>query len=153
MVFVTAYDEYALRAFEVHALDYLLKPVDPARLERALERARQSVASVAPFTADRRIAELLSLLPRLPAIKERFLVRTGSRLVVVRAADVRWIEAQRDYIRLHCGDKRHLVRGTLQEAILRLDPARFQRVHRSAIVNIDFLLEVHPLEDGDHALG
>ncbi|MBP1653550.1 MAG: response regulator receiver [Bacteroidetes bacterium] len=152
VVFVTAYDEFALRAFEVHALDYVLKPIDPARLERAVDRVRQTVASASPFAADQRIADLLSSIAASGGYLERFLVRTGSKLVVVRAADAEWIEAQRDYVRLHCRDKRHMVRGTLQEVAARLDPSRFQRVHRSAIVNIDFLLEVHPLESGDHAL-
>jgi len=152
VVFVTAYDEFALRAFEVHALDYVLKPIDPARLELAVDRVRRAVASAVPFAADPRIADLLASVASSGGYLERFLVRTGSRLVVVRAADVEWIEAQRDYVRLHCREKRHLVRGTLQEMASRLDPSRFQRVHRSAIVNIDFLLEVHPLESGDHAL-
>lgn len=152
VVFVTAFDEFALRAFEVHALDYLLKPVDPVRLERAVNRLRQMLTAAAPYAADPRIADLLATLTRSAGFLERFLVRTGSRLTVVRAAEVEWIEAQRDYVRLHCREKRHLVRGTLQEVASRLDPSRFQRVHRSAIVNIDFLLEVHPLESGDHAL-
>ena len=152
VVFVTAYDEYAIRAFEVHALDYVLKPIDPARLERAVDRVRQAVAAAVPFSVDPRIADLLSSVAASAGHLERFLVRTGSRLVVVRAAEVRWIEAQRDYVRLHCHEKRHLVRGTLQELASRLDPSRFHRVHRSAIVNVDFLVEIQPLESGDHAL-
>jgi two-component system LytT family response regulator len=152
VVFVTAYDEFALRAFEVHALDYLLKPVEPARLERAVGRVRQALEAAAPFAVDPRIAGLLSSIAASSGYQERFLVRTGSRLVVVRAADIEWIEAQRDYMRLHCREKRHMVRGTLQEVVLRLDPSRFQRAHRSAIVNLECLVEVHPLESGDHAL-
>jgi two-component system LytT family response regulator len=152
VVFVTAYDEYALRAFEIHALDYLLKPVDPKRLEHAVVRVRRTLETAVPFNGNSRVAELLPSIAASAGYQERFLIRTGARLVVVRSADVEWIEAQRDYLRLHCRDKRHMVRGTLQETITRLDPARFQRVHRSAIVNVNFLVEVHPLESGDYAL-
>jgi two-component system LytT family response regulator len=152
VVFVTAYDEFAVRAFEVHALDYLLKPLDPARLGSAIDRVRRTVVAAQPFASDPRIADLLASVSANAGYLERFLVRTGSRLVVVRASDVVWIEAQRDYLRLHGPEKKHMVRGTLQELASRLDPSRFQRVHRSAVVNIDFLLEVHPLESGDHGL-
>jgi two-component system LytT family response regulator len=146
IVFVTAYDEYAVRAFDVHAIDYLLKPFDDARFARALARAKERVLSGLP---DARLAALLR--QRSPYLR-RFLVRKRDRVVVVAAEDVDWIEAADYYASLHVGDTAHLLRESLNELEQRLDPERFVRVHRSAIVNVARVREIHPLFHGDGAL-
>jgi len=149
VVFVTAHDEHALRAFEVHALDYLLKPFGPERMATALRHAKRQLA------ADRLIGQ--ATLRRLPgggtsgespsALEEldseqtdvptRLGVRTGSRVVLVEVASVDWIGGDGDYVRLHTGDDEHLLGATMAEMEDRLGPAGFVRVHRSTIVNID----------------
>ena len=133
VIFVTAYDNYAVRAFEVQGLDYLLKPFDDARFAQALARAKQQLRGRTPFA-------------------QRFLVRLREKLVVVNAADIDWIEAADYYVTLHAGGKSHLLRETMTQLEKRLDPERFVRVHRSAIVNIDRVREIHPLFRGDCSL-
>ncbi|HJW95094.1 MAG TPA: LytTR family DNA-binding domain-containing protein [Thermoanaerobaculia bacterium] len=135
VIFVTAYADYALRAFEAHGLDYLLKPFDDTRFRKALDRAKEQVRT----------------LGRSP-YAQRFLVRHREKLVVVNAAEIDWIEAADYYVTLHAGGKGHLLRETMVVLEKRLDPARFVRVHRSAIVNIDRVREIHPLFRGDCSL-
>jgi len=132
VVFVTAYDNYAVRAFEMHGLDYLLKPFDDARFAHALARAKEQVRGRG----------------RSPYAR-RFLVRLREKLVVVNAAEIDWIEAADYYVTLHAAGKSHLLRETMAALEKRLDPERFVRVHRSAIVNIDRVREIHPLFRGD----
>ena len=146
IVFVTAHDRYALRAFDVHAIDYLLKPFDDARFARALARAKERALAGRP---DERLAALLRR--RSPHLR-RFLVRKRDRVLVVAAEDVDWIEAADYYASLHVGEATHLLRETLAELEQRLDPERFVRVHRSAIVNVARVREIHPLFHGDCAL-
>lgn len=143
VVFVTAYDRYALRAFEVHALDYLLKPFDDDRFFEALRRAKSHL-QLAKVEELRR--ELMSLLadvegPR-PAVvapasppTERLAIKDGSRVVFLRADEIDWIEAADYYVQIHAGPKSYLHRETMQSLEKRLDPDRFVRIHRSAIVN------------------
>jgi two-component system LytT family response regulator len=134
VVFVTAFDAHALRAFEAQALDYVLKPIDPARLARAVDRAVRRVA-------ERRSAGG----PAEPsAAPDRFLVRRGGRVVVVPVDDVDWIEADGDYARLHVGRERHLVRETMARLEATLDPRRFVRIHRSVIANVTRIAELRP---------
>ena len=153
VVFVTAYDEYALRAFEVHALDYLLKPFDDARFARALDQARERARSKHRGETDARIAELLAARAAPPS---RFLVPLRDKTIVVEAEQIDWIEAADYYVSLHvtldgvAGS--HLLRQTMDEIASQLDPRQFFRVHRSAIVNIDRVREIHPLVRGDCAL-
>ncbi len=135
IVFVTAYDEYALRAFEVHALDYLLKPFDDRRFFAALSRAKELVRAKTPSTFVR-----------------RFLVRTRDKVLFLKTDDLEWIEAADYYASLHAGGKSYLLRQTMAELERQLDPAKFVRVHRSAIVNIDRVKEMHPLFRGDSVL-
>lgn len=135
VVFVTAYDAYALRAFDAHALDYLLKPFDDRRFYEALSRAKEKVRT--------RPAK---------ALVRRFLVRTRDRMVFVKADDIDWIEAADYYASLHAGGKSHLVRQTMTDLEKQLDPEKFVRVHRSAIVNLDRVAELHPLFRGDGIL-
>jgi two-component system LytT family response regulator len=154
LVFVTAYDAYALRAFEVHAVDYLLKPFDERRFRTALGRARQRLASTGtgPPPADPRLESLLRELRPAPAYADRLLVRTGNRLVPVAVADIDWFEAADNYVRLHVGRERYALRETIRSLEARLDPRRFARVHRSTIVNLDRVREVRPLPSGDCSL-
>jgi len=153
IVFVTAYDRYALRAFEVHALDYLLKPFDDARfrdaLDRARERARERARSRQRGDLTERISELLSEHRPQTA---RFLVPARDRSMVIDADAIDWIEAADYYVSLHVGGTSHLLRQTMNEIETQLDPNRFFRLHRSAIVNIDRVREIHPMFRGDCAV-
>lgn len=153
VVFVTAYDEFALRAFEVHAVDYLLKPFDADRFRTALARAKQRVRARPPAGADdgldARIRRVLAEARPAPAYLERVLVRTGARAVFRRVDEIDWLEAEENYVRLHAGRESYLVRGTLAGLEERLDPARFIRVHRSHMVNVASIRELHPWSHGD----
>jgi two-component system LytT family response regulator len=169
IVFVTAYDRYALQAFEVHALDYLLKPYTPARLSAAVQRASRQLQ--APASETLRLAELLEHLDRErrelaqklngasappppaappPAHTGRLLVKEGERMFFVPVERVDWLEAEGNYVRLHCGREAHLVRGTLGGMEEQLDARRFTRIHRSTIVNVDRVKEVRPWFAGDY---
>jgi len=166
VVFVTAHDRYALRAFEVHALDYLLKPFDAERFSRALERGRSQVVRRAEGAAPNRLEALLQQLagervgpdgaavaaaPRRRAL-DWVMVKSRGRVEFVRVADIDWIEAEGNYVKLHAGKKAWLIRekiGTLEE---RLDPEAFLRVHRSSIVQLDRIAELHPMVAGDGIL-
>jgi two-component system LytT family response regulator len=147
VVFVTAYDQYAVRAFDVHALDYLLKPIDETRFAEAVARARDRARARRAGARDPRV---LALLEERHA--RRFLVRTRDRTVVVDVDHIDWIEAADYYATLHVGGRAHLLRETLTELAQRLDPRRFFRVHRSAIVNMERVREIHPLFRGDSEL-
>ena len=159
VVFVTAHDRYALRAFEVHALDYLLKPFDVERFNQALERGRSQVERNGEGAGG--LQALLEQLarergPAQAAPRRRWLdwvmVKARGRVEFVRTADIDWIEAEGNYVRLHAGKKAWLVRekiGALEE---RLDPDTFLRVHRSSIVQVDRLAEMHPMVAGDGIL-
>lgn len=133
IVFVTAYDQYALRAFEVHALDYLVKPFDDRRFFAALLRAKD-----------------LARKPRI--LPSRFVVRSREKIVFIKASEIDWIEAADYYVSIHAGGRSHLLRKTMAEIESELDPERFVRVHRSAIVNLDRVKEMHPLFRGDSVL-
>lgn len=149
VIFVTAYDQYAVRAFEVHALDYLLKPFDDQRFFAALGRAKERVGGRRRGEADNRIAELLKDRDRL---RTRFLIPAREKTIVVDAAQIDWIEASDYYVTLHAGPASHLLRQTMDEIEKQLDRRQFFRVHRSAIVNVDRVREIHPLFRGDCAL-
>lgn len=141
-ILLTAYDGYAVQAFQLAAIDYLLKPVDDERLDEALDRARQAF----PYRCQGRAAPL-------PAVKTRtFSVRVGSRTVLVPAADVERIEADGDYATLHAQGKTWLVRERLHNLAMQLDPRQFHRVHRSSIVRLDQIAELRPLTNRDALL-
>ncbi len=139
---LTAHEQFALRAFELRALDYLLKPVDDERFDDALDRAREALTlrrgDLATATA--------------PRYATRFQVRLGHRLQLIDAHDVDWIEAQGDYAGLHADGRVHLLRESLQRLHARLDPARFARIHRSTMVQLDRVAEMEPLSNRDHLL-
>ncbi|HEX6370826.1 MAG TPA: response regulator [Longimicrobium sp.] len=150
VVFVTAYDEFALRAFEAHAIDYLLKPFYRPRFHVALDRARAQLAqrNAAP-PADARLRRLLESLATAerPAL-ERFVIRTGTRIYFVPVGEVDWIQAEGNYVRLHTGARTHLLRASITSIADRLDPRVFLRIHRSTILNLGRLREVHPFAKG-----
>jgi len=150
-VFVTAHDEYAVRAFEVHAIDYLLKPFDDARLLTAVARAKERLARPGAAAGEQLLA-LLDEHAGRPKYVERFLVRERGKVVVVRTQDIDWIEAADYYATLHVAGEAHLVRQTMADLDASLDGQRFVRVHRKAIVNIDRVREVHPRFRGDCTL-
>jgi two-component system, LytTR family, response regulator len=149
VVFVTAYDEHALRAFDVHAVDYVLKPIDRHRFRTAVERARQRLAH-APGQLDRRIAAALGELGR-PAhdYAKRLAIKGDGRVILVDVDEVDRLEAAGNYVEVHSGARQHLVRETMASLEARLDPARFVRVSRSSIVNATLVRELQPMFNGD----
>ena len=152
VVFVTAYDEFALRAFDVSAVDYLLKPIDRERFDRAVIRLESRLASDAPADSRPDVAILLDgVRPDTPPLR-RFLVRSPRGYHFVDAADVEWIEAEGNYAALHAGGRVHLVRHTMKSLESRLDPTAFVRVHRSAIVHVKRVTRVEPLGHGEYRL-
>lgn len=150
VVFVTAYSEYALEAFTVHALDYLLKPIDPARFQEALERARREIArGDRPSAA--RVGALLGATAEAPrAGLGRLVARDGERYVLVKPQDIDWIQAAANYVRLHVGARVYQMRGTMNDLEARLDARQFARIHRSTIVNIDRIKDIAPEWHGDY---
>jgi len=149
VVFVTAYDRYALQAFAVHAVDYLLKPFDGMRFREALDRARARADARARGEREQRLLALIRELSGAPPPAERLAVRSASRVSVVRVEDLDYAEASGNYVRLHCRGERHLMRGTMNALEARLDRRRFARIHRSLLVNLDRVQELHPLFHGD----
>lgn len=145
VVFVTAHDEFALRAFDAHAVDYLLKPVSPERFRNALERARAQVTQRRQGAAPPDLRALLETLAGRAGYPERFAVRVGHRLLFVPVQTIDWIGAEGNYARLHAGKQTHLVRDTMTALERRLDPRHFLRVHRSTIVNLRRVREIQTL--------
>jgi len=146
IVFVTAYDRYALRAFEIHAVDYLLKPFTRERFRTALERVRDRIARRAPDAA---VEALVEALRDRHKYRSRVTVTSGGRTHVIDLASVDWIQAADNYVRLHVQSREYLLRETLASLETTLDPARFVRIHRSAIVTIDRVAALTPASHGD----
>ena len=149
VVFATAYDEFALRAFDANAVDYLLKPIGEERLGEALRRVRGRLSAPGPRLGPGVLAAL-EKLGAPAAYRDRFAVRAGERFHIVRAADVTWIEAADNYVRLHGPGGAHLLRATLREVEAMLDPRRFLRIHRSIIVNVDRVQSLSPWGLGEY---
>ncbi len=153
IIFVTAYDQYALRAFEVSALDYLLKPFSDERFRKALEQAKQQLAQQDASELGRKLLALLDTREaETPRYLTRLMVKTTGRVLFIRVEELDWIEAYDNYVRLHTGGKAHLLRQTMNELEANLNPAQFARIHRSAIVNLDRIKELHPNSGGEHAV-
>jgi len=150
VIFVTAYDEYAIRAFEVNALDYLLKPFSRERLEKAIRRAQEALVEEQDFAT--RLGPLLESLAAQGRYLTRLAVRDRDRIRVLGVDEVDWIGVEGERVLVHAGDKAYPIRRTLAELEARLDPARFFRAHRSAIVNLDRVKEVIPWFKGSHKL-
>ena len=150
-IFITAHDQYALRAFEVHAFDYLLKPVSEDRFRNALKRAREQ-AEQAPDAAADRLREMLLLIQRERSFPERLLVRENDRAFFVPLREIAWIQSERNYLLLHCGKKIHTLRGTLDSIQNSLDPKLFVRVNRSTLVRLDAIREMLPWFHGEYKI-
>ena len=151
VVFVTAYDQYAVQAFDTHALDYILKPFDEDRFRTAVGRARQAILQQSAGSLDRRLTDLLEDL-RKPRYLERLAVRAGGKIIFLRTDEIDWIGAEGNYARMHVGSKSHLMRETMTSLEQKLDPGRFLRIHRSTIVNADAIAELEPLFQGDYVV-
>ena len=159
VIFVTAFDQYALRAFEVHALDYLLKPFDRERFNQAFERARQTIIRERKGELTERILSLLEERGSQPAevapaqqFLERLVIKTDGRVFFLRADEIEWIEAEGNYVSLHVGKRAYLFREAISSLETQLDPNRFRRIHRSTIVNIDCIKELQPMFRGEYLI-
>jgi two-component system LytT family response regulator len=155
VVFVTAYDQYALKAFEVHALDYVLKPFNAERFSQALQRARTAIAKREDLDGSVDKDRLRSLVASLTAEqreKQRIVVKSSGRVFFVKVDDIDWIEAEGNYVRLHMGPQSHLLRETMKGMESVLDAGQFIRIHRSTIVNADRIRELQPLFHGEYAV-
>jgi two-component system, LytTR family, response regulator len=147
VIFVTAYDQYAVRAFEVNALDYLLKPFDRERFRKAMARGR---AELEGEGGRRRLMALLEHLRSDRRVERRLVLKSGGRISFLRAAEVDWIEAAGNYLRLHAGKESHLLRETMKGIEERLDPGTFVRIHRSVIVNVDRIAVLEAAFHGEY---
>jgi len=147
VVFATAHEEYALKAFDAGALDYLLKPFDEERFRRAVGRVRREVRT--PAQAAATLGGVMANLRRARGFAERLVVNTSGRVVFLRVEDIDWLEASGNYVMIHAGREKHLMRDTLRALEERLDPGRFVRLHRSAIVNVERLRELLPWSRGE----
>jgi two-component system, LytTR family, response regulator len=152
VVFVTAHDKFALRAFEVHAVDYLLKPFDRERFQTALRRAIQQVRQTDDRAMQERHQALLAELRPAPKPPERLAVKSSGHIIFLKLTDIDWVGAAHNYVELHVGKESHLLRETLNTIEGRLPQDKFVRISRSAIVNIERIKELHPLFHGEYAV-
>jgi two-component system LytT family response regulator len=153
VVFVTAYDKFALKAFEVHAIDYLLKPFDKDRFQIALRRALEHLAQKQPAPIHEQLSALLhELRPAAPPQADRLAVKGDGRVVFVKINDLDWVEAADNYVTLHVGKDTHLLRETMTNLEQRLPKEKFIRISRSTIVNADRIKELQPLFHGEYAV-
>jgi two-component system, LytTR family, response regulator len=147
IVFVTAYDEYALRAFDVHAVDYLLKPIEPERFARTLEHVRTTLGD-----RSERLEALLDALATRDLPLDRLVIRTRGKVSFLKPSEIDWVEADGKHVKIHAGRETHVVRQQLKRLEPRLAPHGFVRVHRSAIVNVDRIKELEPWFHGEYVV-
>ena len=157
VVFVTAYDKFALRAFEVHALDYLLKPVNEERFDAALARVRQAMSQAADNAIVQRVRQVAAELQIATSAStvstvDRLPIKANGRIMVIRLADIDWIEAEGDYVSVHVGGKSWLMRETIAAVELRLALSGFVRIHRSALVNAEQVKELRARDKGEYTV-
>lgn len=159
VVFVTAYDKFALRAFEVHALDYLLKPVNEERFDAAVARVREAMSHATDNAIAQRVREVAADLQvvsspsSIASTVDRLPIKANDgRIIVIRLTDIDWIEADRDYVSVHVGDKTWLMRETIAAVELRLALSGFVRIHRSALVNAERVKELRPRDKGEYTV-
>jgi two-component system LytT family response regulator len=152
VIFVTAFDTYALRAFDVHALDYLLKPFDGDRFREALTRARDQIERHSNGELERRLLQLVHGLKEPSPPLERFVVKASGRVFFVRASEIEWVEAAGNYVKLHLAAETHLFRETMNAVESKLNPDLFFRIHRSYIVNIERVRELQPWFNGEYVV-
>jgi two-component system, LytTR family, response regulator len=154
VVFTTAYDQFAIRAFEAHALDYLLKPFDSERLHHAVERARAELLKLHDRDLTGRILDLLAknMEPKIESkpVDDRMVIRAGGKVVFLDVKEIDWIEAAANYVKLNVGKDSYLLREGIGSISERLDPDRFVRIHRSVIVNVRKIKELQPCESGEY---
>src|SRR6185312_5160693 len=148
-IFVTAYDQHAIRAFEANALDYLLKPFSDERLEATMARVKNRLDERSIREFGRRMLRMVSAAPADDRPLDRLVVKSGGSTRFVRVADIDWIEAAGVYANLHIGGKEVLYRAALNELAAKLDPRRFVRVHRSALINIESVVQLEPISHGE----
>jgi len=163
VIFLTAYDEYAIEAFNTHAIDYLLKPIDRIRFKESLDHARDQILKNAISKRSEQLTKLLSQTQGLSSLTttnqtstlipdERLVIRSNGHIYLLKSEDIYWIEAEGDYITVHTPQKSHLVRETMKNMEARLNEQGFQRVHRSSIVNLSYVRELISLDSGDYQI-
>jgi len=152
VIFVTAYDAFALRAFEVHAVDYLLKPFTRARFSRAMEHMLRRLEQTNGSQIEPSVLSLLESIRSEQKTQSRVAIRTEQGVYFVRVAEIDWLEASGNYVKIHVGSQEHMLRDSLKSFEERLDPNRFLRVHRSAMVNIDSIQRLEPWFHGEYSV-
>jgi two-component system LytT family response regulator len=152
IIFTTAYSEYAVKAFELQALDYLLKPFDRERFTRSIERTREALKEPDHSDVEERVRRLLAQIPGRPATAQQILIKDTDKAFFLSVEDIQRVSAAGNYVEVHARGKIHLVRDTLTTFIAQLDPLEFLRVHRSHVVRINFISEMRPLFHGDYEL-
>lgn len=152
VIFVTAYDRYAVKAFEVHALDYILKPFDKERFAAALLRARSQLAKYKKGDFRRQFARMIGDLQSKGKSPDRLLIKSGGRILFLQIEEIDWVEAAGNYVRIHAGTKDYLMRETMNVMVNRLSAFRFVRIHRSTVVNLDRIAEMQPIFNGDFVI-
>ncbi len=151
IIFVTAYDQFALKAFDVHAADYLLKPFSAERLDVALARVRRKLAQC-NGTIDPQIAELMRSLKGQAERAKPILLKFDGNAILIRQAEIDWVESAGNYVKVHAGKDGYMIRETMADFEMRLDPQTFARIHRSTIVNVARVREIRPCISGNHQL-
>ncbi len=152
IIFVTAYDQFAVRAFEVHAIDYLLKPFDESRLQAAIQKAKREITLRSDIGPAENIQALLTSVQKEKPMTERILVRTLGRVLILHVEQIDWISSAGNYVLLHVGKDEHILRETMKHMEARLDPQTFIRVHRTTIVNVLRIKELQPRSYGDYTI-
>jgi two-component system LytT family response regulator len=152
LVFVTAHDDFALKAFDVRAIDYLLKPVEPSRFAESLKRIRRIIGAPGTDHIASRLDELVQTLRSDPAYVRRLLIQENDRSVFLEVSRIAWIEAARNYACIHSGNRTYIARSSLESLAAKLDPAVFRRINRSEIVNVQHIAEVRSWFHGDQKI-
>lgn len=149
VIFVTAHDDFAMKAFELHAVDYLLKPVEPSRFEKSLSRVRRLLESADAAQIASRLKDVICAFRSEPAYARRLLIQENDRSLFLDVVRIDWLEAARNYVCIHSGAQTYITRSSLESIIAKLDPATFRRVNRSQIVNVRRIAEVRRWFHGD----
>jgi len=150
VIFTTAFDHYAIRAFEAHAMDYLLKPFDQERLHQAIERTRSELLKTHDHELTHKILNLLSNVKETRPVDRRLVVKAGGRVIFLDLDDIDWVEAAANYVKLNVGKESYLLREAISRLAERLDPSQFVRIHRSTIVNVQKIKELQPCNSGEY---
>jgi two-component system LytT family response regulator len=152
VIFTTAYDRYAVKAFEMHALDYLLKPFDQERLQSALNRTRAELTKSPRNGVAQQVLDLLATSKTQPQTAKRFVIKAGGRMLFLDQEDIDWVEAAANYVKINVGKDTHLLRESIGKLSERLDPRHFVRIHRSLLVNVGKIKALQPCNRGEYIL-